>query len=442
MLSTLALLSLLSAVQAPEAAASGESATSDSQSAEPTEDLAAQVRRLVRELDAPELAAREAAEQQLVDLGAAALTHLPEPDDRMTAEVKERLSRAREKLQRAASTAIVQATTLTLQTESEPLSKVLDKIAEQTGNKLQDYRSELGQEPRDPKLTLSLEKAPFWEALDKILDEAESTIYAYADDVPEALAVVDRPMEELPRLGRPTAYSGPFRLEATRVAAEVDPRRPEAGSLELEVQALWEPRLRPISFQHYVGEVQATDENGQAIAVRSEDAALELSVQPGEHAKDLRLMLAPAGSTSEKIASLKGRLVALLPGQVETFAWEDFKRANQQQRKAGVTVTLERVRKNNEIWEVRVRVRYDEAAGALQSHLDWVFNNEAYLENADGERIDFDGSEPTRRTENEAGMAYYFGIEGSIKGHKFVYKTPAVIVPLEVPYELKDIPLP
>jgi hypothetical protein len=444
--STWALLSLLLAAQAPADAeptdAGDEASAAAPAPALSNEELAAEVRRLVRELDAVELAAREAAEQQLVDLGGAALPHLPEPSDRMSAEVKERLSRVREKLQHLASAAVVEPTSVTLKTSGEPLSKVFEAIAAQTGNKLQDYRTELGQDARDPKLTLDLEAVPFWAAVDKILDESDSTIYAYADDLTDALAVVDRPLEERPRLGRPAGYAGPLRLEATRVSAEIDPRQEMGGYLELELQALWEPRLRPISFQHYIGEIEALDEDGQAIAVQSEDSALEVTVQSGEHAKDLRIPLALAGNTSERIATLKGRLVALLPGQVETFVFDDFKKANQSLRKANVTVTLESVRRNNEVWSVRVRVKYDDAAGALESYLDWVYSNVAYLEDPSGKRIDFDGSETTRRTENEAGMAYVFGIEGSVKGYKFVYETPSVIVPLDIAYELKDIPLP
>ena len=60
-----------------------------------SDDLAADVRRLVAQLDYSELAARERAEEQLVKLGPAALPFLPSPTDRMPAETAERLSRVR-----------------------------------------------------------------------------------------------------------------------------------------------------------------------------------------------------------------------------------------------------------------------------------------------------------------------------------------------------------
>jgi hypothetical protein len=119
-----------------------------------------------------------------------------------------------------------------------------------------------------------------------------------------------------------------------------------------------------------------------------------------------------------------------------------LKKSNQQKRRAGVIVTLESVRRNNEIYEVRVRIQFDETSGALQSHLDWASTNEAYLEAPDKTKVPPDGTDPTRSTEDEFGMAYLFGLDEKLTGYTFVYKTPAVFVELPVEYEIKDIPLP
>ncbi len=64
-------------------------------------DLALEVRRLVHRLDSRELAGREAAERELIELGMEVLDHLPGPDDRVSAEVAQRVQRIRQKLQRA-----------------------------------------------------------------------------------------------------------------------------------------------------------------------------------------------------------------------------------------------------------------------------------------------------------------------------------------------------
>jgi hypothetical protein len=405
-------------------------------------DLKAQVRSLIRDLDAAELATREGAEQKLLDLGPAALDLLPQPTNKMSAEVRERLGRVREKLQRAEAEAVTKAAVVTLDVEKQPLSKVLEAIEKQSGNQFNDYRETFGQQSRDPKVTLQVEGAPFWQAVDQALDEADSTIYAYADDQPDALAIVDRPEGELPRLERAVAYSGPFRLEATSMEVFADLRNPLSRSLTLLLDLAWEPRLKPVTVEMAMSDIEAVDEGGNPIDVDGEEGRQEITIVAGEHVTELRVPLVMPQRSVARIASLKGKFTALVPGRMEEFRFTDFKKANQSQPRNGAVVTLERVRRNNEIWEFRVRVRFDDAAGALQSHLDWISNNEAELETSDGTRIEADGIETYRRTDDEVGVGYLFGIDGGLAGLTLVYKTPTVIVPLEVDFELKDMELP
>lgn len=406
-----------------------------------SEELKAQVKQLVRELDAAELAAREEAEQKLVALGPAALDLLPAATNRMSAEVKERLGRVRDKLQRAEAAGVVEPTRVAFAGQDVALSKVLEAIEEQTGNRIVDYREEYGQEPRDPTVTVSLDNVTFWEAMDTVLDAADSTLYPFAEETQGGLAVIDRMENESPRRERVMGYAGPFRIEGVRVDAGVDLKNPEARTLMLEAAVSWEPRLRPINILHLLSDVQAADESGNPVEVDG-DGALDVQVLPGEQTVTLQVPFKLPPRSVARIASLRGKFTALIPGRVEEFQFESFNRANQEQRRAGVAVVLENVRRNNQVWEVRVRVRFDDAEGSLQSHLSWIFNNECYLLDAAGERVDQDGFETTRQTEDEVGMAYLFGVEGKLNGYKLVYKTPAVIIPLDMEYEVKDIPLP
>jgi hypothetical protein len=221
-----------------------------------------------------------------------------------------------------------------------------------------------------------------------------------------------------------------------------DLRNPLARSLTLLLDLAWEPRLKPVTVEMAMSDITAVDESGNPINVAGEEGRQEITIVSGEHVTELRVPLTMPERSVGKIASLKGKFTALVPGRMEEFRFTDFKKTNQAQDRNGVVVTLERVRKNNEIWEFRVRVRFDDAAGALQSHLDWISNNEAFLATPDGMMHEADGIETYRRTDDEVGVAYLFGIEGGLAGHTLVYKTPTVIVPLEVEFELKDIQLP
>ena len=177
------------------------------------EDLKAEVRRLVRQLDAPQLAQREAAEAELLRRGPAMLDLLPPADDRTSAEVQQRLGRIRQKLQLAAADAVTKTSTITLHADAMPLSEILRAFQKQSGNTIDyDLRGEqFGQPSAEPKLNVNFDATPFWPALDKLLDQAGLTLCPQVGQ--RALGVVAAPE------GKPTArsdrasYSGPFRFE-------------------------------------------------------------------------------------------------------------------------------------------------------------------------------------------------------------------------------------
>ena len=111
-------------------------------------------------------------------------------------------------------------------------------------------------------------------------------------------------------------------------------------------------------------------------------------------------------------------------------------------RAASVTVTLRHVRKLDEIWEVAVRVRFDEPGDALASHRGWILGNEASMEGPDGKRLENEGFETKMQTENEIGLAYFFDLGQSPEKYRFVYKTPVKIFAARFKYEFEDLELP
>jgi hypothetical protein len=172
--------------------------------------LKPQVERLLKKLESPERAAREQAEKELLDLGAAALPLLPAEDDISDAEVRRRVSRMRLVLQEQQAREQLQASRVTLEAEKIALSKAIEALAQQTGNKLIDFRQELGQPVDDPEITLKLHDAPFWEALDTLCREGSVTVYPYTGQRQIALTAGAEPRDS----AAPVSYSGAFRLAA------------------------------------------------------------------------------------------------------------------------------------------------------------------------------------------------------------------------------------
>jgi hypothetical protein len=403
------------------------------------DDLTQQVKRLIRQLNAPELSMRDDAQQQLIKLGPAVLDLLPEPTERTSAEERQRLAQIRNKLQRAQAEGSVEATHVTLQGEML-LSEALAAIQKQTGNVMIDHRQQFGQQAGDPKIKLELDKVPFWQAVDVVADKAGLTVYPYAEQ--DGVAFVSLQENEVPRLERNASYAGAFRLEPMELLAKRNFRNSTDQRLQLLLELAWEPRLDPITVQQDLADVMAVDDQGNSLPLAVDEGLREASITPGELATELALPFELPGRDVKKIASIKGKLLALVPSRVETFRFDDLSGRSAEQRKAGVVVLLDQVRKNNDVWEIRVLVRFDKASGALESHRGWIFNNEAYLETADGQRVNFDGFETTRQTDDEVGVAYVFDLERGPKGMTFVYKTPSVISVLPIEYELKDLPLP
>jgi hypothetical protein len=402
--------------------------------------LEEKVKKLVRQLDHDELAKRVAAEKELVELGPPALELLPPITARTPAEVKDRLDRVRKALETAAVEAATKPTLVTLQGEMT-LSEALAAIEKQTKNRIVDYREKFNQESRTIKIKLDLDKRPFWEALDKVLDEAQMTTYNFGGE-PHTVFVVARGDAELPRSDR-AGYGGLFRFEGTQVEAVRNLRNPAVRSLKLTIDAAWEPRISPIVLEQARDETTATDSEGNAIEIDGREGRLDVAVQGDVSAVTFELPLVLPDRGVKKIASLKGKITALVPGRVETFKFDNLtKSKNVEQKRAGVTVLLEQVHKNVEVHEVRMRVIFDKAANALESHRGWIYNNEAYLLDPRGERVEIAGLEATRQEINEVGVAYKFVPEGDLTGHTFVYKTPAAIVKMPVQFELKEIDLP
>jgi hypothetical protein len=399
-----------------------------------TTDLKAEVSRLVRQLDDNERSQREAAEKALVELGVEALNLLPPITPRTPAEVKERLGRVRKTLETTSAESIAQPSLVTLAGEM-PLTEALQAMEQQTGNRVTGY------ERRSGKVKVTFDKTPYWQALDEVLDQANLNINEFGGEA-SALVLTARPENQASRTAT-GVYSGVFRLEALRLESRRDLRNPAVNGMRLSLGVTWEPRVAPIGLRQQLSEITVVDDRGEAISVAGNQGALNASAELGMSAIEFGIPLPLASREAKRIASIKGRFTALVPGRVESFEFTDIGTARDvEQARAGVVVTFERLRQNVDLYELRMALRFDDAANALESHRGWVYQNEAYLTDKDGKKLENVGFQATRQETNEVGVAYLFDLPDGPEGCKFVYKTPALVLQLPVEYELKDIELP
>jgi hypothetical protein len=413
--------------------------------------LADRIDKLVQQLDADEAADREAAEKQLIELGLegtadageAFLDALPKPNDNMPQEVQARLGHVASEVRTRLAKKSIDATRLTLDFKEAPLDEVLKAIEKQTGNRLTDYREQFGQQASEKKVTVQVTDDPFWSALDKVLDAMQMQPYAFSGE--ETLALVGREQGALRRSGRGAVYSGPFRIEATGVTAERGLRNPDQSTLRLDLEIAWEQRLKPISLTQAAADVKAITDDGREVPATAQGAAFDVEIESGTHAAEVNLPLQLPGREAKSLASVTGKFTALVPGRIVELTFDKLASAKEVTQEAGgVTVTLDRVVRNQALYEVHMRIRIDSLEAGLESHRGWVFQNVCFLKDKAGEQLDNAGFETTMQTESEAGFLYLFELpEGrEIGDYDWVYRTPASIVSMPIEYKLEDVPLP
>lgn len=398
------------------------------------------VRTLVRQLESRQAATREAAEQELRSLGPKALNFLPTINDGMSAELKARLQRIRDQLDRMRLEDSTKSSVLTLQGEMS-LNDALATIFDQTSNQIVDYRGRIDGVSENLDLELDIKKESFWSAFDQFADVAGVTIYPYVGES-RKLAIVAKSSGANPRFGA-ADYQGLFRVEVTSVACRRNLRDPSGDRMQLGLEVLWEPRVLPVLFRQNLQDVKVTTDTGAELQ-STQLGTSQIPIHAGVASLDLQVPVSLPPREAKKLSSVKGKFVALVPGGDIQFEFDnliDFK--DSRQDRGGLSVSIDDVRMNRGLPQISVRVRFDKAGEAMQSHLDWVENNVVQLLDPEGASAGEPSYERYLERDGEVGFRYTFAVEDpDLTGWKLTYKSPAGIAEIPIEYELKDIRLP
>ncbi len=402
-------------------------------------DLASRVRRLVRQLDAPQAAQRAQAEEALLGLGPTILPLLPDPETQDSAEVAVTLRRIREQLERRWAESVLQPSLVHLPEGQISYWEAFQQIYQQTGNRLR-LRSDLQELSKKLRFSGPVEQKPFWPLLDQLLDQAGITIYLY--DPGEELLLVPRSEQEQPRSQR-ACYVGPLRIAPVRLTAQRDYRSRLGDQLTLVLEAAWEPRIRPVVLRLAHQTLQATDDQGRPLPPSRPDAQTIVPVKIGQKAAELEVRLALPDRSASRLESVRGKLTVTLPGATQRFSFKTIRSVrNQTQRRAGATLSLQDVRKEGGLWQIEVLLRYDRPSEAFQSHYHWFYRNQAYLESPNGQKIMSTGVEPFQHTDSQIGLRYQWeGVE-EIDKYIFIYEAPGLLLTEEFPFQLEKLLLP
>ena len=392
------------------------------------------VRRLLRMLDADDIASRDSAEKQLIELGPAIIQFLPEVNSRTSAEMKIRLQRIRQSVESEGVESFFEASMITLSGKLK-LSEAIESIEGQSGNDITIQ----GQDALESvEVELNVTDAPFWDVMTSVMEQANLRVNAYGSTNGD-LALAPGGQQS-----GPTAFtSGPFHVVPVSVQSTLPFNSNIGGQLQISLTVTWEPRLEPVFMQIPMSSVQAKLEGDTTITATNAQAAPEIPLNTGGSSTQIDLQVQRPERNLEKIESLTGQFVVAVPSDRHKYEFKKFGNGARQSEKFGdVTVILEGSRRNGAVYEMRVLVEFGNAQGALDSFRGWILSNQAYLLDKNDKRLENVGLQTYAITPNAVGIAYLFQINGNPDDFTLVYESPASITKQTVRYELSDIELP
>jgi hypothetical protein len=304
-----------------------------------------------------------------------------------------------------------------------PLDAVLKALEKQTGNPIEDRRSN-----RDhPIVKLPAGPATFWQTLDT-MGLGFST---YQPD--GGVALVDAPYRKLP-----THYSGLFRFTFKRIAVSRD-EATQAHYCHVTLDAAWEPRFQPLYLNLEHAEVRFGKQSEKLERQTSRSVS-------GSCATEIDLRMKAPSRATLKLDALKGELRVIGASKMLDFTFaKAAKGSNAEQEGVKVSVTALTRTKDRWIIDLAITNPHD-AREHLSSYQSWLDNNRIWLTwgmnrlEVEPSQVD-DASKPAR-------CRYEFVSRGKTplpllnENVTLHYRTPSRVVAFAVPFEFRDLPLP
>jgi hypothetical protein len=414
----------------PALAANGQSDSTDAA-------LRDRVLQLVERLDAPKLEARDAAMASLTKLGPKILPILPDPSTLPAGNRKDGIEKLRTTLRKAEEDINPNASRVTLQGKGIRLTEALQQLQKQTGNPITDLREQLGAEVTNPALDLEIRDTPFLEALDQVARQAEVGIDFRTGD--GSVGIMGGGSKAKP----PILYSGPFRIELKQIG-EIRDFGAGTSTATVQLEAAWEPRLRPMLLKLKADEIKIVDDRGKDVKAQVEMESEEVVVRPENPVAEINLNIQAPERAAGKFKTLAVKADVTIPAGIKVFRFPSLSQENVTVKQGDVSVTLHGTEVDEQVWKVNVDLAYPGEGPAFESYRQGLFNNRLWLQRADGSRFEHNGGfSNTSNDGGKLGFEYLFvDAPGKPSDYQLVYETPSKVVTIPLEFEFKDVPLP
>ena len=134
----------------------------------------------------------------------------------------------------------------------------------------------------------------------------------------------------------------------------------------------------------------------------------------------------------------------LVAGREETFKFENLKSAletKQMIEKSVIKVRLEDVDYDDNLMLVRIGIEFSDAKESLESHFGWIYQNTVQLVDREQQTYSYLTIESGGQRDQGISLIYLFDKFEDLDGIQLIYGSPGILLEVEVPFELKGIPL-
>jgi hypothetical protein len=325
---------------------------------------------------------------------------------------------------------------VTLKAEEIALSKALRMIQDQTGFEVLPPADE------DPTLkNIKLDKVPFWEALDTLAKSADLRVYPYGRDRKITFMKHERGYREMP-----TCYSGPFRIVFKKIILARDLENDAQGGIAY-LEVAWEPRFQAFYLEPKPDSLEVKDDRGTVLEVPPGGKGRGPTGEGLTQQVEVPLPAFPRKAL--RIGSIQGEVTIVGSPKLLTFTFDKLAKG-QEQTQDGVTVGLRTFKEAKELWTIDVGLKYPAETPKLESFETFWINNQAYLVNKAGMRMEPAGYDADDQTvAGQQVIRYRFTDDdakqlklGKSADWKLIYRTPAQIAEVPIKFSFKDVPLP
>lgn len=292
------------------------------------------------------------------------------------------------------------------------------------------------------KCAASFDKRSFWNALEDLTAKTGTRIVHRDGGRSVFLEPRGKSIER-------SSVAGPFRMVARQTTAKFDL---ELGAplYSVHLDTHWEPRFPVFRISSAPQVTKATDDRGTNL---SATATKSFSQTVGfAHSFDV-VRLDGLTRESKSISLLKGEFTVTAAQEMLAFRFDDMnaKLPTTLPSQSGVTASLRRVEKDDNVWEVEVELNYPAGMPHFESFEEgvWLARNRLQLIPPGGGKAFAPDDHQFLQIGQRVVAVYRFKenaekglVNPKSKGWNVVYESPSPLVEFGVSFELKDIPLP